>query len=91
MKNELQAAANAAQLPAKAPAARAQRSPRPRTRPQPAPSDETSSLVAFSESDAPIAPSERQRRAFAAWRGKTERLASEDPEAYREACRTGRL
>jgi hypothetical protein len=47
-------------------------------------------LVDFSESDARVELSAEEASDLAAWRDRVEKLAEDDPEAYAEACRTGK-
>jgi hypothetical protein len=50
----------------------------------------TGSLVAFSESGAQLNVTDEQAADFAAWQGRVQDLAARDPEAYAEACRSGK-
>ena len=47
-------------------------------------------LVSFSESNEPVSLTQEEKQELLDWRRRVERLAEEDPEAYAEACRTGR-
>jgi hypothetical protein len=48
------------------------------------------SLYELSESDELPVMTAVQRKKMLAWRDRVERLAVEDPEAYAEACRSGK-
>jgi len=50
----------------------------------------TGSLVAFSESGARLDVTDEQAADFAAWQSRVQNLAARDPEAYAEACRSGK-
>jgi hypothetical protein len=50
----------------------------------------TGSLVAFSESAARLDVTGGQAADFEAWQGRVQDLAARDPEAYAEACRSGK-
>ncbi len=50
----------------------------------------TGSLVAFSESAAKLNVTGEQAADFAAWQSRVQDLATRDPEAYAEACRSGK-